>query len=346
MPDVHHHKPLLRALAGEILRPPPIWLMRQAGRYLSEYRRLRQRAGSFLDLCLTPELAAEATLQPVTRFAMDGAILFSDILVVPLGLGREVRFDDRVGPRVEPLRDAADVARLRGERVCDRLGPVYEAVATIKRSLGEQTALIGFAGAPWTVATYMVEGGTSKDFSRVKRWALAEPESFQELIDRLVVATVDHLVAQVEAGAEVVQIFDSWAGVLPAVAFDRWCVEPTRALVKAFRVRAPGVPVIGFARGAGLAIERYLDGTEVDCVSLDSTVSVAWAAATLQRRCVVQGNIDPVYLLAPTEIMARATKAVVRGFAAGPHVFNLGHGVLPMTSPEAVGELVRTVREA
>ena len=251
-------KPLLRALAGEPLAPPPWWLMRQAGRYLPEYRAIRAKAHDFVELCLTPALAAELTLQPVRRYRMDGAILFSDILLLPHALGQELIFREGEGPVLEPIESHADIAQLNLGRILRHLEPVFEAVRQVAAVLDHQTTLIGFAGAPWTVATYMVEGGASKDFRRVKSWAYRDIEGFRALIDLLVEGTIDVLGAQIAAGAEVVQLFDSWAGVLPEPAFERWVIEPTRRIVAALKRRFPDHPVIGFPRGAGLLYERYI----------------------------------------------------------------------------------------
>jgi uroporphyrinogen decarboxylase len=337
-------KPLLRALAGEPMDRPAVWLMRQAGRYLPEYRALRQDATNFLDMCLTPERAVEATLQPIRRFGMDGAILFCDILVVPFALGRSVAFREGEGPVLEPLRTRKEAASLVTDGVAERLGAVYAAITEIQSSLSPETALIGFAGAPWTVATYMVEGGTNRDFAAVKRWALGDEEGFDVLIDRLVDATVAHLSAQITAGAEVVQLFDSWAGVLPERAFRRYVIAPTARIVTALKTRHPGVPVIGFPRGAGLMYRAYVMETGVSAIGLDSAVPCAIAQRTLQSLVPVQGNLDPLLLVVGGAAMAEAVAAIRASFGGGPFVFNLGHGVLPQTPVENVERLVELVR--
>ena len=337
-------KPLLRVLRGEAVTPPPVWLMRQAGRYLPEYQRLRREAGSFLELCYTPALAAEATLQPVERFGMDAAILFSDILVVPDALGVKVSFTEGEGPRVSPVRNVDDLDILQPDGVGEYLAPVYETVARVRRALPAGVALIGFAGAPWTVATYMVEGGSSRDFAIVKAWAFGDPDGFQRLIDRIVGATVEYLAGQVAHGAEAVQLFDSWAGVLPETAFQRWCVAPARAIVEGLHAACPGVPVIGFPRGAGVMIRGYVEATGVDAVGIDSALPAGWAARVLQPKCAVQGNLDPVSLLAGGAQMEAETGAILDALGRGPFVFNLGHGILPATPPEHVVRLVETVR--
>lgn len=337
-------KRLLRALAGEVLDTPPVWLMRQAGRYLPEYREVRSEAGSFLDLCYSPELAAEVTLQPIRRFGFDAAILFADILLVPDALGQVVRFREGEGPVLDPVRNDRDLKRLSLAGLHDTLAPVYETVARLAAALPESVTLIGFAGAPWTVATYMVEGGTSRDHAIVRKWALSDPDDFGRLIDMLVEATAAYLEAQVKAGAEVLQLFDTWAGVLPEPAFERCCVAPMRTLVSRLRQSCPGVPIIGFPRGAGAGYLRYVQETGVDGLSLDTTVPLGWAAETLQPRAMLQGNLDPMLLVAGGEAMAADVMRIRGALSGGPFTFNLGHGIVPETPPEHVGELVRLVR--
>lgn len=341
---IGQNKALLRTLRGETLNAPPIWLMRQAGRYLPEYRALRGRAENFLSFCLTPELAAEATLQPVRRFGFDAAILFSDILVVPYALGQRVAFSAGEGPRLEPVRDRAAVEALTSDRVADRLAPVCETIQRVTAALDPTVTLIGFAGAPWTVATYMVEGMGSRDFVHAKRLAFSDGALFALLIDRLVEATLEYVTAQVSAGAEVVQLFDSWAGILPEAAFRTWVIAPTARIVGELHRRCPGVPVIGFPRGAGLMYEAYLRETGVDAVGLDATVPLLWARDHLQDLCPVQGNLDPVSLLAGGVPMREAAERILAAFGKGPLVFNLGHGVLPDTPPEHVAAVVDLVR--
>lgn len=337
-------KPLLRALHGETLPHPPVWLMRQAGRYLPEYRELRQKVGGFLDLCFSPDRAAEATLQPIRRFGLDGAILFSDILVVPYGLGREIGFREGEGPVLPPLRRVEEIAELREEGLVERLAPVYEAVRRVKAALPATTALIGFAGAPWTVATYLVEGGGSRDFALVKRWAFIDPEGFGRLIDRLAEATIEHLSAQITAGAEVVQLFDSWAGVLAEAPFRRFVIAPTRRIVAALAERHPGVPVIGFPRGAGLMLRAYVEETRIGALSLDPMVPCEIARKTLQSLVPVQGNLDPLLLVAGGEAMRQEVAAIRASLGGGPFVFNLGHGVRQETPVEHVAMLIDTLR--
>jgi len=339
-------KKFLRALAGETFEVPPVWLMRQAGRYLPEYRALRAEAGSFLDLCYDPERAAEVTLQPIRRFGFDAAILFADILLIPQALGQDLRFAEGEGPVLEPVRNADRLAALSMDGLHDGLAPVYETVARLKGALDAETALIGFAGAPWTVATYMVEGRSSRNYENTKTWAFGDPEGFEALIDLLVESTTAYLSKQIEAGAEAVQLFDTWAGVLPEVAFARWCIEPTRRIVDVLREKHPDVPVIGFPRGAGVGLAAYASRTGVQGLGLDSTVPLDWARTTLQTQCTVQGNLDPLMLMTGGEAMRAEIRRIVNGLGGGPFVFNLGHGILPQTPPEHVADLVAAVRNA
>jgi len=333
-------KPLLRALTGEALERPPWWLMRQAGRYLPEYRAMRAKAGDFVSLCLTPELAAEVTLQPVRRFGMDAAILFSDILLVPRALGQRLSFEND-GPRLEPIADVAALGALDGAM----LAPIAAAAQRVCSELPEAIALIGFAGAPWTVATYMVEGGTSRDFHRVKAWAYRDPQGFAALIERIAEATIEFLALQIEGGAEAVQLFDSWAGALSPSGFERWVIAPTKRLVAALKSRFPRVPVIGFPRGAGLFYPYYAAETGVDAVGLDTAMPTAFARDRLQSQVAVQGNLDPVLLLTGGDEMRRSVREIRKTLSSGPFVFNLGHGILPDTPPEHVAELARLLSE-
>jgi len=339
-------KPMLHALHGETSASPPIWLMRQAGRYLPEYRELRRQVPGFLDLCFTPELAAEATVQPIRRFGLDAAILFSDILVVPHGLGQNVGFREGEGPVLKPIRSPADLRGLSLDSFAGRVSPVFETVKRVTELLPKQTTLIGFAGAPWTVATYMVEGGTSRDFAFAKGWAFTDPEGFDDLIARLVDATIVYLAGQIEAGAEVIQLFESWAGVLPETAFRRWVIAPTRRIVMALEERFPAIPVIGFPRGAGLLYRAYFLETGVKALGLDPTVPPGIACRTLQSIGAVQGNLDPMLLLAGGDAMEAAVSAILDAFRSGPFIFNLGHGIVPATPVENVARLVELVRGA
>lgn len=336
-------KPLLRALRGEALAVPPVWLMRQAGRYLPEYRAIRAKVGGFLDLCYTPELATEVTLQPVRRFGMDAAILFSDILVIPHALGQALTFAEGEGPKLDPVRSGTDLARLSADGMSERLAPVYETVSRVRADLPESTTLIGFSGAPWTLACYMVEGGGSKDFAEVKLWAYRDPAGFEALLNLLVEAVSEHLCRQIDAGAEAVQLFDSWAGVLPQELFTRCVIAPTRRIVERVRARHPSVPVIGFPRAAGLLYRAYGAQTGVDAIGLDTTVPIALASQALPQP--IQGNLDPIALLAGGEAMRREARAILDAFQDRPAIFNLGHGVLPATPPEHVAELLRVIRD-
>jgi uroporphyrinogen decarboxylase len=323
--------PFLRALAGERTPRAPFWFMRQAGRYLPEYRALRQRSRDFVAFCLDPELAAEVTLQPLRRFDMDAAILFADILLIPHALDVGLAFKEGEGPVLEPVRDAGAVARI--EAVCDavgqRLTPVYETVSRVRAALGPEKALIGFAGSPWTVATYLVEGGGGHDFMRVRRMALTAPDLFGRLIDVLVRSTIDYLDRQIRAGADAVQLFDTWAGVLPASEFERWCIEPTTAIVTGIRKLHPRTPIIGFPRGAGTGLPRYAAATGVDAIGLDAGVAPAWAATGFADRLCLQGNLDPLLLLAGGPAMETAAQAILRAWNRRAFVFNLGHGITP-----------------
>ena len=337
-------KPLLRALKGESCDPPPIWLMRQAGRYLPEYRKVRAQAGSFLDLCYTPELAIEVTLQPIRRFGFDASILFSDILVVPHALGQSVGFEEGSGPRLDPLQSVEDIGRLSREGALERLAPVLETVRGLSAALPKEVTLIGFAGAPWTVASYMVEGGSSRDFLLAKGWAFRDPEGFGQLIDLLVDATVDYLDAQVTAGAEVLQIFDSWASALPAVAMRRWSLEPIKRIVSGVKARHPEVPVIVFPRAVGIGYETFARSCGADALSLDSTVPLDWAAEALGGSVVLQGNLDPVVLLSGGAELRESVGEILGAMRGRAFVFNLGHGILPQTPVEHVEELIALVR--
>jgi uroporphyrinogen decarboxylase len=339
-------KLFLRALAGDVQAVPPIWLMRQAGRYLPEYRALRAEAGSFLDLCYDPPKAAEVTLQPIRRFGFDAAILFADILLIPQALGQDLRFAEGEGPVLEPIRDGKSLAGLSLEGLHKSLEPIYETVERVRGALDNTTALIGFAGAPWTVATYMVEGGGSRNFEHTKAWAFGDPETFGQLIDMITEATIAYLSRQIDAGAEAVQLFDTWASALPEMGFARWCIEPAQHIVSALRETYPDVPVIGFPRGAGVALIDYAARTGVQGIGLDSAVPAAWARQEIQSQCTVQGNLDPLMLVAGGTAMTNEVRRIVKAFKNGPFVFNLGHGILPHTPPDHVAELVTAVRSA
>jgi uroporphyrinogen decarboxylase len=337
-------KKLIQTLNGQSQDVAPIWLMRQAGRYLPEYKKTREAAGSFLDLCYTPELAEEVTLQPIRRFGFDASIVFSDILVVPDALGQKVSFVEGEGPVLEPITSVEGLAKLEPARVVPHLAPVYETLRRLRKSLPGETALIGFAGAPWTVATYMVGGRSTPDQGAAKAWAYRAPEEFQRLIDLLTEATIQHLSAQVEAGAEVLQLFDTWAGSLPEAAFRRYALEPAKRIAAALKTRFPHVPTIGFPRGAGPMAKDYFRETGMSGLSIDTGMSLDWARRELQPLGCVQGNLDPLLLVAGGTEMRRGVEAVLKAFSGGPFIFNLGHGIVPQTPPEHVTELVDIVR--
>ena len=338
-------KPLLRALHGERQAVPPIWLMRQAGRYLPEYRELRADAGSFLDLCFTPEKAVEVTLQPIRRYGLDGAILFSDILVIPYALGQALWFEQGVGPKLEALQSPAEIeTRLSTARLHEVLAPVYETLKGVRAQLPAETTLLGFAGAPWTVASYMIEGGSSRDFAAAKSWMFSDPEGFGRLIDLLVEATADYLNAQIDASAEAVQIFDSWAASLPPTQVRRWSLAPLQEITRRIKARHPDTPVILFPRGVGPLYTEFAETAGGDALGLDTGLPPEWARDHLQSKVTVQGNMDPLLLVSGGEEMRKAAREVLAALSGGPFVFNLGHGVVPQTPPEHVAELIALVR--
>jgi len=341
-------KPLLRMLSGGPVGSagaPPIWLMRQAGRYLPEYRALRTKAPSFLDFCFTPDLAVEATLQPIRRFGFDAAIMFSDILVIPHALGQAVRFAEGHGPLLEPIRSAADMQRLSALGLRDRLAPVFETLRRLSAELPAQTTLIGFAGAPWTVASYMIEGAGGSDFVNAKRMAYGEPQLFAGLIDLLVESTIDYLTAQIEAGAEVLQLFDSWSGALAEPERRRWSLEPLTRITQRLKALHPEIPVILFPRGAGLLYGDFARTSGAAGLSLDSSLPLDWAAAELQPHLAVQGNLDPILLLTGGAALDREVKRILAGLGDGRFIFNLGHGILPETPIAHVERLLELVRK-
>jgi len=338
-------KSLLQVLQGQAVPQVPIWLMRQAGRYLPEYRAVREKAGSFLELCSTPELAAEVTLQPLRRFGLDAAIIFSDILVVPAALGQSVAFEEGHGPVLEPVRTPQDLARLSKARFDETVQPVGEAIALVREKLPPSVALFGFAGAPWTVASYMVEGGGGGDFSAVKAWAYRDPDTFARLIDLLVEVTAEYLLQQIDAGADVLQIFDSWAGVLPDAALELWALRPTAEIVRRVQARRSEVPIVVFPRGIGAGYVRYVD--ECDCagLSLDTGVAPTWAARELQPKKIVQGNLDPLLLVVGGDAMRDAAKRILDVLGERRFIFNLGHGILPQTPAGHVADLCALVHD-
>jgi uroporphyrinogen decarboxylase len=343
-------KLLLRALAGERTERPPIWLMRQAGRYLPEYLRTREAAGGMLALCNTPRYAAEVTLQPIRRFGFDGAILFADLPQLAAALGQTLTYQEGEGPVLSPpIRSAEDIRRhLSLDQLHDRLAPIYETVRQLSVSLPAEVALIGYAGAPWTIATYMVEGrgGGASDHAVIKQWAFGDPAGLQALIDLLTTAVIQFLERQIEAGAEAVQLFESWAGILPEPFFRRWCVDPVARIVTALKTRFPHMRVIAFPRGAGLLYDGYAQATGADCIGLDSSVPLGWAARRIQHdlgRCI-QGNLDPLMLVAGGAALDAEADRILAAASGGPFIFNLGHGILKWTPPGHVGALVKRVR--
>ncbi len=337
-------KKLLAALAGVRQKTPPIWLMRQAGRYLPEYRELRARAASFLDFCYTPDLAVEATLQPIRRFGFDAAILFSDILVLPDALGQTVSFESGDGPRLPPISDEAGFARLSEEPDWNRLAPVFETIERLRTKLAAETALIGFCGAPWTVASYMIAGRGTPDQAPARLIAYRRRELFQRLVDRLADASADFLARQVAAGAEAVQIFDSWSGVLPPAEFERWCVKPLERLVARLRAQAPATPIIAFPRGATTYLGRFAKIPGLAAIGLDTAVDPRVAARMLPEPLALQGNLDPLALIAGGRALYSGIDDVLEGFRSRAHIFNLGHGILPQTPIAHVENLVARVR--
>lgn len=337
-------KPFIDVLSGQRQAVPPVWMMRQAGRYLPEYREVRARAGGFLDLCFDPELAAEVTLQPIRRFGFDAAIIFSDILVIPYALGRSVRFEVGEGPRLEPLDDPAKVATLAPLADFGKLQPVFDALKIVRSALDPRTALIGFCGAPWTVATYMVAGHGTPDQAPARMMAYRHPEAFAKIIDVLVENSIQYLLAQLAAGANALQIFDTWAGVLPPAEFARWSVEPTRRIVEGVRAKVPDAKIIGFPRGAGAQLPGYVEATGVNAVSIDWTAEPAFIRERVQSRVAVQGNLDPLALITGGAALDRAVDDVLGNFAQGRFIFNLGHGIQPETPIAHIEQMLTRVR--
>lgn len=335
-------KPLLAVLRGELRDPPPMWLMRQAGRYLPEYRALRATKGGFLDMAYDPEAAAEITLQPLKRFPFDAAILFSDILIVPHAIGQELTFVAGEGPRLAPPLADASLDEL--QPMLERLEPIWGTVRRVKAVLSPQTTFLGFAGSPWTVATYMVAGQGSREQAEARSLAYQDPGKFDAIIRRIEQVTLDYLAGQVDAGVDAVQLFDSWAGSLAPAEFERWVIAPTARIVEAFRARHPDTPIIGFPKGAGGKLRAYADETGVDAIGLDETVDPRWAARELPAGLPVQGNLDPLALIAGGDRLRSAVELILDAFADRPHIFNLGHGIQQTTPTEHVEELVALVK--
>lgn len=339
-------KPILRALAGETLPTPPIWMMRQAGRYLPEYRATRAQAGDFLSLCYNPELACEVTLQPIRRYGFDAAILFADILLLPQALGADLWFVTGEGPRLSTITSQADFDKLgRGEMIHDTLSPVYDTVARLSKALPAEVTLIGFAGAPWTVATYMIAGRGTKDQGPAHALKSENRALFEALLERITESTIDYLSEQVKAGAEVVKLFDSWAGSLSGADFDRYVTDPARVITAELKARFPGLPVIAFPRQAGGKYIGFHDATGVDCVAIDDSVTAEWAARNVQPGGPVQGNLANTHMVTGGAALVSETRRVVQAFSGGPHIFNLGHGITPDADPENVQLMIDTVRE-
>ena len=338
-------KTLLRALAGETLPTPPIWMMRQAGRYLPEYRATRAQAGDFLSLCYNPELAAEVTLQPIRRYGFDAAILFADILLVPQALGADLWFVTGEGPRLSTITTDAEMAALKPvPDIHETLNPVYETVRILSRELPKETTLIGFAGAPWTVATYMIAGRGTKDQGPAHALKSENRPLFEALMDRIAEATVEYLSAQIEAGAEVVKLFDSWAGSLRGDDFDRYAVEPARWIISQIKERHPGIPVIAFPREAGDGYIGFHKRTGADCVAVDDSVDAAWVAKNVQVDGCVQGNLKSSHMVTGGQALVDETRRIVDALKGGPHIFNLGHGITPDADPDNVQLMIDTVR--
>jgi uroporphyrinogen decarboxylase len=336
---------LMKVLEGEALFPPPIWVMRQAGRYLPEYRATRAQAGGFLDLCYTPKLATEVTMQPIRRYGFDAAILFSDILVIPDALGRKVAFQEGEGPVLEPL-DLARVGELDPAGIHERLAPVYEAVELIRAALPTETTFLGFCGAPWTVATYMIAGRGTTDQAPARKAALADPVGFARLIDVLVEASIAYLARQIACGADAVQIFDTWAGVLDEAEFEAWVIEPARRIVAGLRAIHPNARVIGFPKGAQALLERYVTATGIDAVGLDWTMPHGFARERIQPKVAVQGNLDPLRVVVGGRALDEGVDRVLEGLGGGRLIFNLGHGITPEADPANMARLVERVRAA
>ena len=337
-------KPFMDVLSGHRQPVPPVWMMRQAGRYLPEYRAVREKAGGFLDLCFNPDFATEVTLQPIRRFGFDAAIIFSDILVIPHALGRTVRFEVGEGPRLDPLDTPDKIATLSHAADFTKLEPVYEALRRVRQALDPKIALIGFCGAPWTVATYMVAGQGTPDQAPARILAYRRPDAFAQIIDILIENSIHYLVGQLKAGADVLQIFDTWAGVLPPREFQRWSVEPTKRIVEGVRKHAPSAKIIGFPRGAGAMLPDYVEQTGVDGISIDWAAEPSLMRERVQSRVAVQGNLDPLVLIAGGAALDRAVDDVLENYAKGRFIFNLGHGILPETPIAHVEQMLKRVR--
>jgi uroporphyrinogen decarboxylase len=339
-------KTILRALAGETLPTPPIWMMRQAGRYLPEYKATRAQAGDFLSLCYNPDLATEVTLQPIRRYGFDAAILFADILLIPQALGADLWFVTGEGPRLSTITSQADLDKLGPvSDIHETLNPIYQTVRNLSGALPSETTLIGFAGAPWTVATYMIAGRGTPDQAPAHKLMNEQPEVFDALMDKITEATIDYLLMQIEAGAEVVKIFDSWAGSLPGAAFQKYSLEPARRITAALKAKYPDTPIIGFPREAGDGYIGFAKATGVDCVALDNSVTPEWAVKNVQVDGCVQGNLKSSHMVTGGQALVDETRSIVKAFSGGPHIFNLGHGITPDADPDNVQRMIDAVRD-
>ena len=338
-------KTILRALAGETLPTPPIWMMRQAGRYLPEYKATRAEAGDFLSLCYNSDLATEVTLQPIRRYGFDAAILFADILLVPQALGADLWFVTGEGPRLSTITSADELAQLKGtDDIHETLNPIYQTVRNLRGALPNETTLIGFAGAPWTVATYMIAGRGTPDQAPAHALKAAEPAVFDGLMDRLTKATIEYLSAQIDAGAEVVKLFDSWAGSLKGDDFDKYALAPAKEIITALKARHPDTPIIAFPREGGDHYVGFAKATGADCVAIDDSVSAEWAAAHVQVDGCVQGNLKSSHMVTGGDALVSETRRIVDALSGGPHIFNLGHGITPDADPANVQLMIDTVR--
>lgn len=340
-------KKLLETLNGKKFKSPPVWFMRQAGRYLPEYREIRTKADNFLDLCYNPKLASEITLQPIRRFGFDGAIIFSDILVIPDALGIKVSFVKNEGPKLSKISNEKDLIKLNSDNILKHLQPVFENISLTKSSLNKNTALIGFAGSPWTIATYMIEGGTSKKFELVREIALKNPLFFQKLIDILTDSVSLFLNQQINSGVEIVKLFDSWSGILPESEFKKWVIEPNKKIIQNIKNKNPKIPIIIFTRGAGTLYENLIKEIDCDCIAIDQNVSKDWAKEILQKKYhkIIQGNLDNMILALDKERAKDETLEILNKFSDFPFIFNLGHGILPNTPIENVEEVLKIIRD-
>ena len=339
-------KPILRALAGETVTTPPIWMMRQAGRYLPEYRATRAKAGDFLSLCCNSDLATEVTLQPIRRYGFDASILFADILLLPQALGADLWFVEGEGPRLSMIKNASDLSKLKGkDDIHEKLAPIYQTVRNLASTLPNQTTLIGFAGAPWTVATYMIAGKGTPNQAPAHLLKSKDISVFEDLMELITNSTIEYLSQQILAGAEVVKLFDSWAGSLRGPDFKKYAIDPTRRILKELKYRHPGTPIIAFPRGAGENYIGFAKATGADCVALDESVSAIWAAVNVQNEGCVQGNLAARHMVIGGQDLIDETNEIIKALANGPHIFNLGHGVTPDANPDNVQLMVETVRD-